>query len=232
MNSIRFDTAILLFSRSPNKESSAKPLLASKKATNQRVVRQLISHTKAIAVQSKLPVFIISEQKQVGQSFGARLANAFEQIFKLGYERVISIGNDCPTLRPSDLVTAADQLDNHSMVIGPATDGGAYLIGMRRADFAPIDFQKIQWQTALVFSDLKLYAKGSCFCLEAQSDIDSLADLTRVLHAVKLPKLLKYRLLLCIKVQFLKDFCLVESPPILFYHPHFALRGPPLCSNN
>jgi uncharacterized protein len=81
---------------------------------------------------------------------GARLARGFEDAFRHGAGRVIAIGGDCPELDAETLVGAAGHLDANDLVLGPARDGGYYLIGLRRP--APRIFAGIPWSTAAVLA--------------------------------------------------------------------------------
>lgn len=79
---------------------------------------------------------------------GARLARAVRDAFAAGAQRVIVIGADCPGLSAELLATAFDDLRQHELVLGPAHDGGYYLLGLRRA--CPSLFTDITWGTAAV----------------------------------------------------------------------------------
>jgi rSAM/selenodomain-associated transferase 1 len=93
----------------------------------------------------------LSVQKRVqsGESLGARMTNAFRDVL-FAYEKVLCIGTDCPQLTMQHITHAFDALSHADIVIGPATDGGYYLIGMR--DFFPWLFEDIAWSTGVVFS--------------------------------------------------------------------------------
>jgi hypothetical protein len=125
-------TAILFFSRTPAAESRAKRWLPGKARRNRRLSEWLIAHSREQARLSGLPVVWISEREQRGDDFGARFSDAIGQVFAQGYEAVICIGNDSPGLRPAHLQEAARQLQAQPLVLGPATDGGVYLLGLRR----------------------------------------------------------------------------------------------------
>lgn len=177
------DTAILLFSRSAVGESVAKPLVPHAKRISRALSANLIRYTRGLARLSGLPVVFISEHHQQGDNFGERFSHAIQQVFNRGFSNVIAIGNDCPALRPSDLTDAAEQLRAHALVIGPATDGGAYLIGLQRSIFDPQTFAAIPWQTSAVYESLTLqYAQGDFIALEIKSDLDTEADIYFALH--------------------------------------------------
>ncbi len=175
------DTAILLFSRSAAEESVAKPLLAHAKKMNRALSADLIRHVRRLSRHSGLPVFFISEQQQQGVTFGERFSNAFRQVFDKGFSKVIAIGNDCPGLCTKDLCDTAEKLCRHTMVVGPATDGGAYLIGLHKDTFDAESFSAIRWQTTSVFEDLIQWHTGDFTCLDIKSDLDSETDLKQAL---------------------------------------------------
>jgi uncharacterized protein len=86
--------------------------------------------------------------EQVGHSLGDRLQLATKSAFEAGAKRVVVIGTDCPSLTSSDLTSAFEQLEAHDIVVGPAQDGGYYLIGLN-AERASL-FADIDWSTSQV----------------------------------------------------------------------------------
>ena len=88
--------------------------------------------------------------RQTGLDLGERMAAAFQRNFLAGSDRIVLVGTDCPQLGLVHLEKAFSLLKNHDMVIGPAQDGGYYLLGLRR--MVPDLFQNITWGTDLVFS--------------------------------------------------------------------------------
>jgi rSAM/selenodomain-associated transferase 1 len=87
---------------------------------------------------------------QQGQDLGERMSNAFASTFDSGIEKVVLIGTDCPTLQSQHLLQAFTALNDSDLVLGPATDGGYYLIGMKvRAAYL---FEGIAWSTSQVLS--------------------------------------------------------------------------------
>jgi len=114
---------------------------------------------------------------QEGQDLGERMANAFARSFESGMEKVVLIGTDCPTLQSQHLNQAFEALTHSDLVLGPATDGGYYLIGMkRRADYL---FAGIAWSTAEVLAQTLAVAKAhglNSILLDELSDIDTQED--------------------------------------------------------
>ena len=82
---------------------------------------------------------------------GERMAHAFDTAFAAGAGRVVVIGTDCPGLRPAILQQAFAALEAHDVVVGPAEDGGYYLLGLRERQ--PALFANKDWSTATVLPD-------------------------------------------------------------------------------
>ncbi len=126
-------------------------------------------------------------QIQVGQDLGERMKNAFAANFDFGAEKVVLIGTDCPTLQSQHLLQAFEVLNDSDLVLGPATDGGYYLIGMkRRADFL---FEGITWSTAEVLSQtLSLASQWGLrtTLLPELSDIDTQEDWERYVSQIEM----------------------------------------------
>lgn len=92
----------------------------------------------------------IEHQAQVAGDLGNRMARAFQTAFTQGIDHVVIIGIDCPDVDPVRLKRAFQSLQRHDLVLGPALDGGYYLIGLRR--FVPELFQGIAWSTENVLN--------------------------------------------------------------------------------
>jgi uncharacterized protein len=109
---------------------------------------------------------------------------AFETLLARGYRRVLIIGTDVPTLPPDHIKQALALLENHDLVLGPALDGGYYLIGLKRT--ASELFNDIPWSTDRV---LKLTQEKATILelktalLEPWRDVDTLADLQALIEA-------------------------------------------------
>lgn len=115
---------------------------------------------------------------QNGNDLGRRMLNAFEQVIAQGSDQTLIIGSDCPDLSPEILNNAFDQLATHDAVIGPAADGGYYLLGLRRAHQRL--FLNKKWSTSSVLKQtlLELKAAGlKTASLPVLSDIDTIEDL-------------------------------------------------------
>ncbi len=114
---------------------------------------------------------------QVGAGLGERMAAAFDHAFVRDHDRVVIIGSDCPGLTTDVLRQAFAALEDHALVVGPATDGGYYLLGMRHPH--PTLFADMEWSTEHVLEDTLARARVrglSVARLPVLSDVDYLAD--------------------------------------------------------
>ena len=108
---------------------------------------------------------------------GARMENAFSEAFQSGFNKVALIGSDCPGIHRQDIQTAWSELDEKDLVLGPAADGGYWLIAMNRLH--PSLFDEIPWSTSLVLDQTLERAKNARLrhrLLGTRVDIDTEAD--------------------------------------------------------
>ncbi|MEK0180990.1 TIGR04282 family arsenosugar biosynthesis glycosyltransferase [Microcoleus anatoxicus] len=120
---------------------------------------------------------IVYHQQSEGD-LGARMLAAFQKSFNLGIEKVAIIGTDCPKLKQQMLAKAFDDLSDKDLVLGPAKDGGYYLIGLRC--LIPELFDGIHWGSNEVFADTLAIAKNlglNIGILPTLVDIDRPEDL-------------------------------------------------------
>jgi hypothetical protein len=109
---------------------------------------------------------------------GERLCRTFALAFARGAAKVAVIGSDCPLIELADLQTAWRQLGSHEVVLGPAQDGGYWLIALRRRQDSL--FERIPWSTAAVLGETlaRCQALGlQVHQLRRLRDVDTLADL-------------------------------------------------------
>ncbi|WP_233169249.1 TIGR04282 family arsenosugar biosynthesis glycosyltransferase [Hymenobacter sp. BT523] len=112
------------------------------------------------------------------ESLGERMSHAFEQAFAGGASRVAIIGTDCPGLTQQLLQDAFAALASHDMVVGPADDGGYYLLGLNALHLEL--FANKDWSTATVLPDTLADAARlglSVAQLPMLHDVDSGRDL-------------------------------------------------------
>jgi uncharacterized protein len=184
VNTPQSDTAILLFAHTAGEEVRYKTLSKGQGVgVNKKLAGTLLQYTLDVATDSGIPLLPIFSEQQVGNTFGERLANAFQDVFAAGYQQVICIGSDCPTLTAAELMLAQEELSRVNMVVGPATDGGAYLIGLHIDSFDPENFAMLNWQTNELLNDLMLYSyrQNSCMgclrLLQEKGDVNNQKDL-------------------------------------------------------
>ncbi|MHA2142093.1 MAG: TIGR04282 family arsenosugar biosynthesis glycosyltransferase [Candidatus Thorarchaeota archaeon] len=91
--------------------------------------------------------------RQKGQDLGERLHNGFVTMFGKKYQQVIALASDCPDLPVEILQAAVSSLQTNEAVIGPAPDGGYYLIGFAHDHFIPNAFRNISWSTDKVLHE-------------------------------------------------------------------------------
>ncbi|MEX0313381.1 MAG: TIGR04282 family arsenosugar biosynthesis glycosyltransferase [Allomuricauda sp.] len=119
---------------------------------------------------------IYQKRLQVGIDLGARMQSAFEDGFNAGFKKIIIIGSDMYDLSQADLKEAFEKLETHDFVIGPAEDGGYYLLGMT---FLKKElFQDKSWGTETVLQDtLEDLKTGDICLLPTKNDIDLYEDI-------------------------------------------------------
>lgn len=118
---------------------------------------------------------------QGGGDLGARLTRAFARAFGFGYAKVIAIGSDSPSLPIEYIEECVRRLDQLDIVIGPADDGGYYLLGLARV--APSLFEEIDWSTGRVSAQTRARAHAlglRSHVLPHWYDVDDLASLRRL----------------------------------------------------
>lgn len=110
-------------------------------------------------------------------NLGDRMHHSFSQAFTTGAKRVVMIGTDCPSVELADIRRAWTVLADHDLVLGPATDGGYWLIGLNRP--RPELFKDINWSTSTVLSETLACANQlglSHQLLRPLSDVDTKTD--------------------------------------------------------
>jgi rSAM/selenodomain-associated transferase 1 len=117
---------------------------------------------------------------QEGRDVGERMERAFRRVFARARERAILIGSDIPDLPSAILRDAALALERNDAVIGPALDGGYYLIGFRRDRFLPDVFRGVTWSGPDVFDRTMQVLRQnsrSVHILPFWRDVDTTRDL-------------------------------------------------------
>ena len=115
------------------------------------------------------------KKRQTGEQLGERMSNAFRESL-ISYNKVVIIGTDLWTLEIQDIKNAFRVLENHAAVIGPSTDGGYYLLGIK--EVIPQIFLDKQWGTSSVLPNtLKDLKSIKYHLLPEKNDIDTFSDL-------------------------------------------------------
>lgn len=123
-------------------------------------------------------VEVYQKRLQAKGDLGAKMRTSFEEIFAAGYNKVCIIGSDCLALTPDIIIDAFESLERHDVVVGPAIDGGYYLIGLK--DGVKPLFHDIEWSTAAVFDQTMENVAAhqlKYFLLPVLSDVDTIDDL-------------------------------------------------------
>ncbi len=111
--------------------------------------------------------------KQQGDDLGEKITHALQRLLA-DHGKVIIIGSDCPNITHEDIKQALQALDNNDVVIGPAEDGGYYLIGMKKYHTL---FNDIDWSTEKVLDQtLKKASDLNVKLLDEKRDIDTKED--------------------------------------------------------
>ncbi|MFV1882993.1 MAG: TIGR04282 family arsenosugar biosynthesis glycosyltransferase [Balneola sp.] len=159
-----------------------------------RVYKLLLSYTRGVVLKMEVQKEVwysgfidyedewdgnvFSKKLQRGQDLGERMKEAFKKSFEEGSSKyVVLIGSDCAELTQEILEEAFRKLKTNELVLGPAEDGGYYLIGMSK--FLPDIFDEIEWSTRQVFSKTisKAEQAGLNFALLPElSDVDTVED--------------------------------------------------------
>jgi rSAM/selenodomain-associated transferase 1 len=120
-------------------------------------------------------------RRQEGETLGDRMQEAFRQGFAAGYGPIVIIGSDCPEMSPALLEEAFRQLVSFPVVLGPATDGGYYLLGMNY--LVESLFQDKPWSTPNVLAETVADLQRADIpyaLLPVLSDVDEAADLAHL----------------------------------------------------
>jgi uncharacterized protein len=200
----RAESALVIFAKAPIpgevKTRLCPPLTPDEAATlHGSFVLDMLERTKlavaklqlpfhrylACAPSSELVFFKIMEERQgvrlldqVGEDLGQRMHGIFSGLFAKGYAQVIIVGTDVPTLPLSVYQEAFSMLGRSDVVLGPALDGGYYLIGLKQP--AEQLFTGVPWSTDQVLAVTQQQAKPLGLSVElttAWRDVDTITDL-------------------------------------------------------
>ena len=156
--------------------------------------KMLLQHTRNIVnnLDCKITVYYnesileqdiwnpLNKEVQSGGHLGKKMQDALSKELDHGANKVVIIGSDCLEISSSVIKEAFEQLNNNDVVIGPANDGGYYLLGLKTLHKEL--FENKKWSTDTVFIDtIEDITKLNLthFCLKTLNDIDTKADLDR-----------------------------------------------------
>jgi len=146
------------------------------KVTAKVNAQKRVYYTEAIVKNDVWDDEAFDKKIQIEGDLGQKMQQAFEQAFQDGFENVVIIGSDLYDIDHKLIDEAFDKLNHNEVVIGPATDGGYYLLGLKA--IYPDIFKNKPWGTdtvlKLTLNDLKL---KQVVLLEAKNDIDYAEDL-------------------------------------------------------
>ncbi len=186
--------AIIVFQKYPKagtvKTRLAKTIGADKAA---RLYAFLVRHTHQQLAGLDAAIFVFYKgpfspedypgkryrfQPQDSGDLGTKMKISFQQVFSMGFEQALIIGTDCFELQTRHMTEAFDLLQDKDLVLGPAVDGGYYLLGLRK----PADrlFEDISWSTSAVLHQTLERAETeglSVAFLEKLRDVDRYEDL-------------------------------------------------------
>jgi rSAM/selenodomain-associated transferase 1 len=147
-------------------------------------IKKEVWYARYIAEKDVWQTGDFNKKVQRGEGLGERMLYAFEQAYKENpKQKVLIIGSDCAELTADIIRQAYTKLDDAEVVIGPAKDGGYYLLGMRQ--LCPQLFENIRWSSAQVFNQtLKRVQEmeASYAVLQELNDVDTLEDWKQVAH--------------------------------------------------
>lgn len=183
------DSALLIFIKNAEL-GKVKTRLASTVGDEKalKIYRSLLNHTRHIAEETKADRLLFynntinhadewsethfQKYLQEDGDLGVRIKKAFQTAFEQ-HSKVVIIGSDCASLNVEIVEEAFMALNSSPFVIGPAMDGGYYLIGMNQLELSV--FENIDWSTDQVFNQTIAAIKKlnkSCYLLPELSDID------------------------------------------------------------
>lgn len=187
---------IIIFTKNPELGKAKTRLAASIGNQNAlEIYKTLINHTQKAIQNVKAKKYVYYSEKitendnwntlhvgkklQNGNDLGEKMKNAFEEGFAENFEKIVIIGTDLYNLEAKDIETTFDLLSNNDVVIGPATDGGYYLLGLKQ--IPENIFKNKKWSTNTVLSDtLKNIQHLKYHLLQPKNDIDTLEDIINI----------------------------------------------------
>lgn len=139
---------------------------------------KVVFYDTSITENDIWPETIYQKKIQSGEDLGEKMHQAFELLFSLGYKNCLIVGSDLFDLKKEIIDAAFQKLQENDAVIGPAEDGGYYLLGLKKLNSAL--FKNKGWGTSTVLAEtLKDLNSQLVFLMETLNDIDTFEDLKR-----------------------------------------------------
>jgi glycosyltransferase A (GT-A) superfamily protein (DUF2064 family) len=190
---LRADRLVLVFARSPAEERRRKPLVGAGRrveALHAALLRRTLDVARTAGARTRLcttgaaPIGSddLEVVAQTGDSFAERLERAVAGAFADGWRRVVVVGADAPGLRARHLAQAFDAIDGDERraAIGPAADGGYWLLALNSFDAAPFRVPLSSDDTGRATRDALAHAGFGIATLERLNDLDDAADLAQL----------------------------------------------------
>lgn len=157
--------------------------------THQLPIDKIVFYSNKIEKKDTWDDEVYNKQLQSGNDLGERMHQAFAFAFFERNTQVAIIGTDCFELTSAIIMNAFAQLNNHDVVIGPAKDGGYYLLAIKNLHQEL--FQNISWSTNEVLNQTLMICKRlnlTVYLLTELSDIDTEEDLNKMNEKAKIAK--------------------------------------------
>ena len=152
--------------------------------TQKVLVDKKVLYSKKIEENDVWGKMNFSKELQTKGNLGHRMENAFTTAFEQGYKKVLIVGSDLYKLKASHIEKALQQLDEKEVVIGPAQDGGYYLLGLKKNILEL--FCNKSWGTSnLLKETLNDLKTKSIALMEPLNDIDDFEDLKKETELLK-----------------------------------------------
>ncbi len=149
----------------------------TKEVADKIITDKTVYYSEYVEIEDIWDTDKYSLKVQKGNDLGEKMMNAFDEAFD-SYNKVVIIGSDCYDLTPKIIAGAFEALEDNDLVVGPAKDGGYYLLGMK--EHLPQLFQEKTFSTDKVLQELLEEVENlelSVHKLEELYDIDTMQDL-------------------------------------------------------
>ena len=157
-------------------------LLHTMQKTQQLDCDKFVFYDSTIVEEDIWPTANYQKKLQASGDLGQRMQQAFEDLFELGYQNCIIIGSDLFDMKTIIIEDAFEKMLTNDVVIGPAEDGGYYLLGLKKS--TALIFENKKWGTETVFQETLKDLKGQQVgLLQTLNDIDTFEDLQQSIYS-------------------------------------------------